>query len=198
MSTYALAEELKISRTPVIQALKRLESEGLVEIIPQVGCRVIRPGAATVAELYALRGALEGLAAEAAARTIDNGRLTNLQRLCDEVEQAAAQDDETTFEDRNYEFHLAIIEASEMPRVAQTAQGVWSLVRYQLARLPYPSEHMQESVPEHQAIVDALKRHAAKRARAAVEHHAARGGERFVELLKHPADANHAGMRGAA
>ena len=52
----------------MLLALKRLENEGLVEIIPQVGCRVLGPSAQTLEELFSLRAALEGVAAEAARR----------------------------------------------------------------------------------------------------------------------------------
>jgi DNA-binding GntR family transcriptional regulator len=158
LSTYALAEELQISRTPILEALKRLESEGLVEIIPQVGCQVTRPSWAAVAELYALRGALEGLAAEAAASAITDAGLAELRELADSIEAAARRGDEPAFEDLNSEFHRALLEASGLPRVAQTAHGVWSMLRYQLVRVPYTSEHMLDSLGEHQAIYDALER----------------------------------------
>jgi DNA-binding GntR family transcriptional regulator len=184
LSTYALAEELQISRTPILEALKRLESEGLVEIIPQVGCRVSRPSSAAVAELYGLRGALEGLAAEAAASAINDRGLAVLRELASSIETAARRGDEPAFEDRNYEFHLALLEASDLPRVTQTAQGVWSMLRYQLVRVPHTSEHMLDSVAEHQVIYDALKHRSGKQARAAAERHARRGAARLATLLK--------------
>ena len=93
LSTYALAEELGSSRTPVLEALKRLEQEGLVEIIPQVGCRVLRPGSSSVEELFTLRGALEGVAAAAAARRIDHGELHALEALLQQLEAAADRGD---------------------------------------------------------------------------------------------------------
>ncbi len=192
LSTYALAEELQISRTPILEALKRLESDGLVEIIPQVGCQVTRPSPGAVAELYALRGALEGLAAEAAASAITDRELAELRGIADSVEAAARSGDVPAFEDRNYEFHVAVIEASRLPRVAQTAHGVWSMLRYQLVRVPHTSEHMQHSLPEHQAICDALTRRSGKQARAAAERHAARGAARYAALLKRGLDRDAA------
>src|ERR1700730_8778301 len=70
LSTYALSEELQISRTPISEELKRLQPEGIGETIHQVGRRVVRPNSATVGELFAIRGVLEGLAAEAAAKAM--------------------------------------------------------------------------------------------------------------------------------
>jgi len=63
LSSYVLAHELEMSRTPVIEALRRLEHDGLVEIVPQVGCRVVAHRARSLEELLTLRAALEGLAA---------------------------------------------------------------------------------------------------------------------------------------
>jgi DNA-binding GntR family transcriptional regulator len=190
LSTYALAEELRISRTPILEALKRLESEGLVEIIPQVGCQVTRPSAAAVAELYSMRGALEGLAAEAAASAIDDRGLAALRELAASVEEAARRNDEPAFEDRNYAFHLALLEASGLPRVTQTAQGVWSMLRYQLVRAPRTSEHMLDSVADHEVIYDALEHRSGKQARAAAERHARRSATRLATLLKSTPDGD--------
>lgn len=185
LSTYALSEELQISRTPVLEALKRLESEGLVEIIPQVGCRIVRPSSKAVTELFALRGVLEGLAAELAAKAMSAKDLAELDSTLERLETATKLGDELTYgSDLNYEFHLQIIEGSDMPRLIQTAQGVWSLLRYQLARLPFPVEQMAESIPEHRAIFEALQRRAAKRARTLAEQHTRRCGARFVAYLE--------------
>jgi DNA-binding GntR family transcriptional regulator/anti-sigma regulatory factor (Ser/Thr protein kinase) len=183
LSTYALAEELKISRTPVMEALKRIEADGLVEIIPQVGCRIVRPSLSTVEELFALRGALEGLATEAAARRIGEEELRELEVLLHQLEAAAGRGDRAAYDDLNRRFHLRIVDASGMPRLGHSARGVWSPLRYQLARLPVTAEQLQRSIPEHREIYQALQRRAPKRARAAAERHAARSGARLVAQL---------------
>ncbi|MDV6247753.1 GntR family transcriptional regulator [Rhodococcus opacus] len=188
LSTYALSEELQISRTPVSEALKRLESEGLVEIIPQVGCRVVRPSSTTVTELFAIRGVLEGLAAEVAAKAMSAQQLAELGGVLERMEAAIDHGDEVAYGDLNYEFHLKIIEGSGMPRLIQTVEGVWSLLRYQLARLPFTGDQMGESMTEsrteHRAIFEALERRATKRARTLAEQHTRRCGDRFVAYLE--------------
>jgi DNA-binding GntR family transcriptional regulator len=195
---------MNVSRTPVIEALKRLESEGLVEIIPQVGCRVIRPSSTTVAELFALRGALEGLAAEVAAARITQDELDELAHLQERMESAAARADESKFDEFDYEFHVQIIAASGMPRLKHNALGVWSLLRYQLARLPSVAEDMPQSLDEHAAIYDALRRGAGKRARSAAERHVSRAGDALAAYLaKKPDNADGSprepvGPRGAS
>lgn len=76
-----------------------------------------------------------------------------------------------------------------MPRLIQTVEGVWSLLRYQLARLPFTGdqmggESMTESRTEHRAIFEALERRTAKRARTLAEQHTRRCGDRFVVYLE--------------
>jgi DNA-binding GntR family transcriptional regulator len=180
ISAYALAQELHVSRSPIIEALKRLESEGLVEIMPQVGCRVVRPSPDAVRELYALRGAVEGLAAEQAAERVDDRELRQLRQLLTRLETATDQDDEPGFEQLNHEFHTQITQAGRMPRVTQVTRAIWPQLRFQLALLPSSAEQMSASLTEHRAILDALEQRDGRQARAAAEHHALRSGGRFL------------------
>lgn len=184
LSTYALSEELQISRTPISEALKRLEAEGLVEIIPQVGCRVTRPDSHTIVELFTLRGVLEGLAAELAAEVMGPEQLRELEAVVIETEKAIAARDLHAFTQLNYEFHRKIIEASNMPRLIQTLHGMWSLLRYQLVRQHFPDEQMNhvmvESAIAHRAILDALKSGVPHEARVLSERHTRGVGRWFA------------------
>ena len=149
LSTYALADELRVSRTPVLEALKRLETEGLVEIIPQVGCRVVGATAVAMEALFALRAAVEGLAAEAAARRIDPDEVSELEAVLHRLQGAYERDDHAARDELNVRFHLRVAEISAMPHLVQAARSVWSALRYQLARLPVSPEHPHENGPEH-------------------------------------------------
>jgi DNA-binding GntR family transcriptional regulator/anti-sigma regulatory factor (Ser/Thr protein kinase) len=182
VSTYTLADELRISRTPVMEALKRLEGEGLIEIIPQVGWQVTQPSPAALEELFALRGAVEGLAAAAAASRIDAGELSRLEGLLQQMQTATARD-AATRDDLNYQFHIRMVDASRMPRLAHTARGVWAALRHQLVRLPLEAERWEESAPEHREIFEALSRRAPKRARAAAERHAGLSSARVIAAM---------------
>lgn len=185
LSIYALAEELQVSRTPVAEALKRLESEGLVEIIPQVGCRVTRHNAPDVAELFALCGALDGLAAQAAAANIDDRGLLELRLVSDALEAAAAGGDKAAILDADYAFHMAIIEASGSPRVARVARSSWVPLRFQLSLMPSPSEAaIAACISEHRDIVDAIECRTGKQARAATERHATNSAAQIARQLR--------------
>ncbi len=185
LSTSTLAEELEMSRTPVLQALKQLEGDGLVEIIPQVGCRVIGPTIAAVEELLQVRGALEGIAAAAAARHIDDTTISELEATLSKLQAAAERGDRASFDELNARFHLTVIEASRMPYVLQSASSVWALLRHQLAGVPFPDQALRESIPERRDLFEALLRRAPRRARAAAERSQKLTTARVLGALQH-------------
>jgi DNA-binding GntR family transcriptional regulator len=187
LSAYALAKELQISRTPAMEALKRLEQDGLVEIIPQVGCRVVGPSTDALAELFAVRAGIEGVAADAAARRIDDDALAELQLLLHELDAAADRSDGASYAGLNQRLHLLVLEAARMPRLNEFARGVWTPLGHQLARLPISDAQVRESAAEHRELYEALVRHAPPRARAAAERHVRLAAARFAAELERPA-----------
>jgi DNA-binding GntR family transcriptional regulator len=183
ISTYALAEELSMSRSPIIEALKRLESEGLVEIVPQVGCRVVRPSAATLHELHALLAVLDGLAAEHAAKRATARQLRELRALDARMVAAASAADRRRFEDLDEDFHLHVIDAARLPRVGVIAGGVRSQVELHRSRSAGGADELQAALAEHAEILRALEARDARAAREFAQRHVLRNGERLVTAM---------------
>src|SRR4249919_2892437 len=82
ISSEAVGRVLSISRAPVTDAVRRLTVEGLLEILPQVGCRVVRPVPAEVRDLYEIFGASEGVIARWAAERRSAAEADEFRRLC--------------------------------------------------------------------------------------------------------------------
>jgi DNA-binding GntR family transcriptional regulator len=183
VSTYALAEELGISRTPVAEALRRLEGEGLVEIIPQVGTRIVQPDPGPVKDLFALRAALEGVATAAAARNITDAQLSELELTLGRLERSAAIGDRTAYEELYHDFHMRLIAAAGIPQLLDAARSIWTPLRYRLAGLPLGNEQLTESVREQRELYAAVKQRSAERARAAAERHVRSAAARFLVPL---------------
>jgi anti-sigma regulatory factor (Ser/Thr protein kinase) len=91
-------------------------------------------------------------------------------------------------------FHLRVAEISAMPHLVQAVRGVWTALRYQLARLPVGLERPQETGPEHAEIYEALRRRAPKRARAAAERHASLSGARYLLELRPAGGLTHGAL----
>jgi DNA-binding GntR family transcriptional regulator len=179
VSTNALAEELRLSRTPVLQALKQLESEGIVEIVPQVGCRILHATGSGLADLFALRSGLDGVAATAAAIKLDRDGFTALEVTLRRLDEAADEGDLQAYAQLNEHFHALVVEGAGMPRLAEATRTMWAQIRSQLTRLDTSEEQIEASRAEHRELYEALRSRAPGRARRAAERHARLSAARF-------------------
>lgn len=186
LSTYRLAEQLGMSRTPIIEALKRLEADGLIEIVPQVGCRVVG-GAEGIDETFLMRGALEALAAEAAAARIATDELDVLALACDECERAHEAHDPDRYHEANRAFHQQIVRSSGLTHLERLVEGLWTLNRCQLKACGYAEHAMAPATSEHRAILEALAAGDAAAARAATEEHLRRLARDYRAHAQDPA-----------
>jgi DNA-binding GntR family transcriptional regulator len=175
LNTVEIAEEFGVSRRPVMDAMSRLELAGFIEIIAQVGCRVIVPDRATVREHFYTAGVLDGAAARLAA-----SHATDLQRraLAEALEasaQAAGAHDQHAFEAANKAFHATVLAAGGNNRLTSLARQSWDLSDFYLQqRTP---EDLSRSHAEHERIAAAILSGDAEAARAAAEAHLERFGE---------------------
>lgn len=116
-----LAEQYGFSRTPIREALRRLQSEGLVEVLPHRGARVIDWHSYDIEGMYDLRAAVESFLTRRAALRVSNHQLNELAALCDRMEQVtdegSAGDPQTIadFTELNASFHGLIAEIADAP-----------------------------------------------------------------------------------
>jgi DNA-binding GntR family transcriptional regulator len=170
-----LAESMGTSRQPVLEALKRLQHDGLVEVIPQVGSRVVVPRPSAVADFFRVFAALEALATRMAAERWTASDLERLETTTDLVLNAVegGQFDLTTYLDANRQFHDTIHSIARSPEAAQAARRYWDRSDFLIAsvRLPQMHDTLSRSVSEHRAIYAAIEAHDAEgAARLATEH----------------------------
>jgi GntR family transcriptional regulator, rspAB operon transcriptional repressor len=166
-----IAAELEISRTPVRQALGLLLQEGLVEVGPRR--QLIVRGFTEVhrREILLLREALEGTAVRHAAEVIEIEDVDLLRLLLIRQRRAANEGREEDFIDLDEQFHLKIAEEARLPILygfLSQLRGFVRLMRVGASRHP---GYMSEVIAEHEALVDALERHDANAAAAALSHH---------------------------
>lgn len=107
-----LSKELGVSRTPVWQALQRLEEEGMVRHVPNRGVVMVGMSPEAAADLYLVRGHLEGLAASLAAPSLSQEEIDELRRILDEQEGIVAASDLKAYSKSDYHFHAVIYAAS--------------------------------------------------------------------------------------
>ncbi|OZG26145.1 GntR family transcriptional regulator [Williamsia sp. 1138] len=155
-----LARDLNSSRTPVREALRRLEAEGLVEVLPHRGARVTGWTADDLREIYDLRSALEALAGDRAASLITPSDLVALDGLCDHMEEIGSESNipaRDHYSRLNNEFHEIIREASGSVRLVAMLHGVVGVPLIVRTFHLYQEADMHRSSMHHREIVSALR-----------------------------------------
>lgn len=166
----AIAEEFGLSRTPVREALRRLESDGLLVHEPHRGMMVRTLDHRAVTELYLIREVLEGTAAGLAARHASDAEIETLYEMVDA--QAAASDAGPARAARlNKLFHAALYRGAHNRYLLDMLEGLaTSMTLLGRTTLSLPGRP-DEAQAEHRAIVDALQAHDPDRAEQAARAH---------------------------
>ncbi len=151
-----LADELGVSRTPIREAIRLLELEGLVETIPNKGAIVLGISDKDVEDIYAIRKLIEGLAARWAAERINAVDKKELQKTIDLMEFYAQKGDLDELADLDNKFHQIIYEASGSKILNLTLSNLHQYV--QLARLESlrVPNRLKQTLLEHRAILDSF------------------------------------------
>jgi DNA-binding GntR family transcriptional regulator len=190
----SLAAEFGVSRTPVREALRKLQATGLVEVQPRRGALVRGLNAREIREAYEVRAELEGLAAELAATRVRDAevrRLRDAQALFrHSVESLLAwrgrsgaddppPDAHAEWNRGNDQFHVAVQEAAGNARLAATLADLHRSFPRDLTWLVLGENTrlLEENVAQHEAILEAIERHDAKAARRRMVEHVRRAGE---------------------
>ena len=178
----ALASELKISRTPLREALKVLTAEGLVRHEPRRGCFVNQVTAQDLDEIFPVIALLEGRCAHEAAQHASDADLQALQVLHDKLARHAKARRINDYYAVNFEIHEAIIALAGNRWLAQVIGDLRKIVR--LARLQqlHAPGRLDQSLAEHLTVFAALKARDAEGAEAAMRTHLTRQRTALREL----------------
>jgi len=185
ISEKTLSQRLNVSRTPVREALKQLEREGLVEIIPRVGTCVRKPTEKEVTELFTIKEVLEGLAASEMAKRGHIPELENLMQAMEKMEQSVEEKNIDGYVEANTLFHEAILKGCGNSKL---------LYHYDLLinQLPYRQfvyltleqpDRLEKSVQEHKRIVEAIKSQNSKLAEQLMREHVEKSGAKLKEII---------------
>lgn len=169
----SVAESLGLSRTPVREALRMLATEGVVELVPNRGARVVSWTAADFDEVYRLRALLEGHGASLAATNATREQAAEIRRLGETYERAVDSavpgHDETAR--CNNEFHAAIIVASGSHRLVNLLDVISSAPMVSQAMSNYSDDDRRRSVLQHRDIVTAIAHRDPELAESAMRSH---------------------------
>lgn len=155
LSEIALAEAFGVSRTPVREALKQLQTEGLVEIRPRVGTFVTAPSRREISELFEMKALLEGAAARLLAQ---RGSVPELDLLRDNLRQAdaaVAADDRERYAHLVHEFHDLLIQGADNAKLQGHYRTLMNQLAYQRlvkTSLGQPGRPLQSDAEHHHVV----------------------------------------------
>lgn len=154
----ALANKLGVSRTPIREAIRKLELEGLVVMIPRKGAEVARITEKDLRDVLEVRASLEKLAIELACDRIEDEVIANLKETCQAFADSLSSEDLTTMAEKDVAFHDVIFRATKNARLIQILNNLREqMYRYRLEYLK-DIEARPRLAEEHQKIMDAVIR----------------------------------------
>ncbi|MEL7444493.1 MAG: GntR family transcriptional regulator [Pseudomonadota bacterium] len=179
-----VAEMLGMSRTPVREALIRLENEGLVELIPRRGMRVVPLDTNDMNEIYSVLSALECEAVDLlASKAPSKAVLAPLYAAMDEMDAALKCEDLVAWADADDRYHRALLDLSGNARLARMAASVRDQGHRARAITLKLREKPLRSNAEHRAVLEAIANGDAESAFTLHREHRKRTSQTLLELL---------------
>jgi GntR family transcriptional regulator, rspAB operon transcriptional repressor len=166
-----ICDRLRVSRSPVADAVAKLATDGLVDVVPQAGTFVTRLSMTDIREGAFIREAIEVAAAEHVAPRITEDQLRDLRRSLKLQEALVADGDAQGFMALDGQMHEMMLSFTGFPRLPQVSQTAWlSVHRARQLILPVQGR-LQTTLDEHRAILAAFEARDPQAARQAVQHH---------------------------
>lgn len=150
-----IAREFDISHTPIREALRKLETEGLVEYVAHKGVRVIGITGGDVEEFYLLRSVLECFAVREAIARIDDVAMAELEELERQMLTALELEDLRRLTQINHEWHMAIVSAARRPRLLEMTKRLWAAFPWgSLSTMP---GRVKQFTIDHREMMEAIR-----------------------------------------
>lgn len=179
----SLADKMGVSRTPVREAIRKLELEGLVVMLPRKGAQVAEMTMKEIEDVLEIRAVLEGLASKLAAKRIREDQLEGLNRSLQEFGQGLDSKDVDMMIKKDEEFHDIIFEACNNDKLISIVNNLREQIhRFRVAYLK-SYDDMQHLFYEHADLAKAVQEHDAEKAEKIATRHVEALKESMVKSL---------------
>ena len=178
-----ICKKLNVSRTPLREALQKLASEGLIDLVPNCGAVITQPTADEIVDMLQVLGALESFAGERACETISQDEINEIKALQYEMLAAFSRGDRLKYFKLNQRIHLAIVKAAR----SETLLSMHARLNARLYRIRYQSNLRNElwgsAVEEHNEIMTALEKRDAEKTSKLLRQHLKNTWKKVCELV---------------
>lgn len=180
-----IADQLGVSRTPVREAIRKLELEGYVIMMPRRGTYVSSLSIKDVNELFEIRTILDSLASGLAAERITEEELEQLQRLLLEISHGIKNKDMEKIVDADMRFHDVLYKASRNDRLVGILHNLREqLTSFRSKSMAYPGR-IEATLEEHRKIVDTIAQGDVEGAKKAAEYHMESSENTLLKAMEH-------------
>lgn len=173
-----IASELRVSRTPIREAFKLLENEGLIDYIPNRGCFAKGFTKQDVEDIYAVREALEEMAVRWAVVRISENEIDEMEEQCDLMEFYTRKKDKKKVMEMNTSFHEVIYASAKSRFLAQVLRSYKDYIDKTRKSVFYEQSYLEAILQEHRAILEGIRERNEEKAVAAMARHLERSQAR--------------------
>ncbi|HET7729314.1 MAG TPA: GntR family transcriptional regulator [Usitatibacter sp.] len=179
-----LAERLRVSRTPLREAIKMLATEGLVDLLPNRGAVAVRLGEDDVVHAFEVLAELEGLSGQLAAARVTDAERAEIRARHYEMLACHARGDLSGYYRLNAMIHAAINDAARNPMLRKTYTAINARVQCLRFRTNQDARKWKSAVDEHERMVEALDARDAGGLRSVLVAHLQRKRDTILDLLR--------------
>jgi DNA-binding GntR family transcriptional regulator len=175
-----ISRETGVSRTPVREAVRKLESERLLLRMPGRRLVVTSPNCTEMEEIFLVRSVLEGLAGRIACSKMNRGHIESLKKIEKTMGKGAKENQLTLAIKSNLEFHKLIVDICDVKVLTETLKRFWDTVRMMSMTNMDDRSWIQTSTKEHQKIIAALEKKDGPAAERLIREHVIHAGKIFT------------------
>lgn len=179
-----MCELLRVSRTPLREAIKLLAAEGLVDLLPNRGAVAVKLSEADVLNTFEVLAGLEGMSGELAAQRITDDEIAETRALHYEMLACFARRDLSGYYRINARIHSAINDAAKNPLLTKTYRGVNARVQSLRFRTNQDEVRWKQAVKEHGRMIEVLEARDAGALRSVLIEHLQHKRDAVIELLR--------------
>ena len=183
-----IAAQYEVSTMPVREALRTLESEGIVEVFPHRGAIVTELSPDELEDIYDIRATLEEKATRAAVPLLTEETLAKLTSLVEQMDEKIGRISAEVV--LNHEFHITLYTASGRKHLCEINQSLRYRAQHYLRAFIDTLGGMPHAQDEHREILAACKKGDAEKAATLVHDHVAQVGQAIVEYLRNQQETN--------
>jgi len=187
-----LTKEFGVSRTPIWEAVRRLEQEGLVQNIPNRGVFMVEMTLSKALQLYQVREVLEGLAGKLAATRIDDQMLKKMEHCLGTLQKVVEQGDPVGYSRLDFNFHALIYETCGNPFLQEILETIKNKMR---PLVPLSKSSLARGYEEHKKIFGALKSRDPVKVEIAIQEHNRGMQAQIIQVMEKDASKEKNGMR---